>query len=122
MSYIDDAIRTEAGINLHRFDGPPWKLRLLHAGMGMATESGEFLDQLKKHLFYGKDLDETNLIEELGDLMWYIAVAASALGVTIEKFQRLNIDKLKARYPERFSEERAENRDLDVERKVLENE
>jgi len=96
-------------------------IRLLHAGIGLATEAGEFLDAIKKHIYYGKELDVTNLIEELGDLYWYINVAQDTLAITTEEVQELNIKKLKARYPNKFTKETALNRDLYVERVILEN-
>ena len=73
--YIKSAIKTESN------DFEPIKnrlqseqtIRLLHAGMGLSTESAEILDSLKKHIFYGKPLDEVNLKEEMGDLFWYLA-------------------------------------------------
>lgn len=92
---------------------------LLHAAMGLVTESGELLDALKRRAFYGKALDEVNLIEELGDLMWYIAVACEALGTTIDAVCAANIEKLKRRYPHRFTSEHAINRDLEGERAAL---
>lgn len=88
---------------------------LIHAGMGMATESGEFLDTIKKTKFYGKKLDHDNLVEEAGDLLWYIAAAAQALGVSLEEIAERNISKLRARYPAGFTEYDATNRDLDAE-------
>jgi NTP pyrophosphatase (non-canonical NTP hydrolase) len=94
---------------------------LLHASMGLVTESGEFQDALKKHIFYGRELDTTNLKEEIGDLLWYCAIALEALGTDFEAVMQTNIDKLKARYPEKFTEEKAENRNLVRERKILEN-
>lgn len=116
VDYIKQAIRTESAVfNMESGDD-----RLLHSGIGIATESGEFLDALKKHIFYGKPLDRTNLKEELGDLLWYVAIACDELGATFEELQEVNIAKLTARYPEKFSLERAENRDLETERKILE--
>ena len=73
-------------------------VRLLHAGMGLCTESSEFLDQLKKVIFYGREADIPNLIEELGDLSWYLAIAADELGVSFEQIFEGTINKLKARY------------------------
>ena len=86
---------------------------------GMVTEAGEIADHLKKVIFYGKPLDRTNLIEELGDMFWYMALMCDALSVDFEDVWRINIAKLKARYGEKFSEERAVNRDLVNERIVL---
>jgi NTP pyrophosphatase (non-canonical NTP hydrolase) len=95
-------------------------LCLLHGGIGLATESGEFLDGLKKHIFYGKPIDAVNLAEEMGDLFWYIAVICTALGITFEDVMEHNIAKLKARYGDKFSEHNANNRNLERERRILE--
>lgn len=121
-NYIKDAIKTEAT----NFEAMNERLmndgtkRLLHAGIGLSTEAGEVLDALKKHIFYGKELDKVNLAEELGDLFWYMAILADELGIEFESVMDRNITKLKARYGEKFSEEKAENRDLDKEREILE--
>lgn len=122
QEYIQGATRTESNDFLamqERF-AETGTIRLLHASMGLATESGEFLDTLKKHLFYGKTLDRVNLAEEMGDLFWYLAIAASELGVDFESVMTKNLEKLRARYGEKFSEEKAEKRDLNRERSILE--
>lgn len=116
MSYMNDALRTESTV-FNMEDGDD---RLLHAGVGLATEGGEFLDALKKHIFYGKALDRTNLKEEIGDILWYCAIALDELDSSFEEVQMTNIAKLKARYPEKFTKAQAENRDLSAERKILE--
>jgi len=95
-------------------------LRLLHGSCGIATEAGELLDALKKHIFYGKELDTVNLVEEIGDLMWYSAIILDELGVEFEDVMEKNINKLRARYGEKFSETSANVRNLDKERKILE--
>jgi len=101
--------------------GGPWDtFRLLHASIGITTESGELADTLKKHIFYGKPLDTVNAIEEVGDLLWYAALACEALGTTLEDAMERNIVKLKARYPEKFEAQRAIERDLTAERAALE--
>lgn len=94
--------------------------RLIHAAQGLCTEAGEFTDTLKKHVFYGKELDDINLAEELGDIMWYIAEACNALGIRLDLVMHRNIAKLKARYPEKFEERDALRRNLDAERVILE--
>lgn len=119
MGYIEDALRTESKTVCIK--DYPLNSRLLHAALGMVTEAGEFADAIKKNLFYGKDVDLTNLIEELGDMFWYIAIACDALEVSFEEVQRINIEKLKKRYPKKFTQDKAINRDLEAERKVLEN-
>ncbi|MFZ1736087.1 MAG: nucleoside triphosphate pyrophosphohydrolase family protein [Candidatus Moraniibacteriota bacterium] len=113
--YVQNAIKTES---IH-FD-IAGRERLLHAGIGLATESGEFLDALKKSIFYGKELDRVNLKEELGDVLWYMAIAMDALGTDFETEMEKNIKKLKARYGEKFSQDSAENRNLKKEREILE--
>lgn len=95
-------------------------LRLLHAAMGLSSESGEFMDQMKRHILYGKPLDDVNLKEELGDLEWYIALAIDELQTTFGIIFETNIKKLRARYPNKFTEHDALNRDLEHERSVLE--
>lgn len=152
---------------------------LLHASLGLITEFGELVDIYKRNIFYGKEIDIVNVKEELGDLMWYLAIIfrifpqkldyksleitdkirvlysiqdnindiirisdfynlseisflVNSLYRNIERFAQLNnftledvmqtnIDKLKARFPEKFTNELALNRDLEAERKVLEN-
>lgn len=96
------------------------KSALLHASMGLVTEAGEFQDQLKKHLMYGKPLDVVNLKEELGDLLWYVSVACRVLDVTYEELFDSNISKLRTRYPEKFTDAKALTRDTEKERKTLE--
>lgn len=98
----------------------PMIIQLLHAGIGMATETGEFLDALKKFIFYGKPLDKTNLSEEIGDASWYHRIAADALDETYLEIMLRNVRKLKARFPEKFTEALARERDLTTERKILE--
>lgn len=93
---------------------------VLHAVMGITSESGEFADAVKKHLFYGKPLDGVNLIEECGDLLWYIAILCDYFDYPMEAIMQKNIEKLRARYPNKFTEADALNRNLDNERKILE--
>lgn len=91
---------------------------VVHAILGKATEAGELLEALKLGI-EGKALDRTNLMEELGDGQWYDAILANALGFTFEEVQKINIEKLRARFPDKFTEFDANNRNLDDERKVL---
>jgi NTP pyrophosphatase (non-canonical NTP hydrolase) len=93
----------------------------MHSAFGCATESGEILDAIKKAIFYGRNLDEINLREEYGDLLWYIQLGLNALGLTIDDVVQTNMSKLIARYGDKFSSEKAVNRDLTTERKILEN-
>lgn len=90
----------------------------------MVTESAELVDQLKKHVFYGKPLDVVNLAEEGGDLFWYMALLCDELetkyDIPAQEIFNKNIAKLKARYPEKFTGEQAINRDVEAERVILE--
>ena len=81
---------------------------------------GELMDAFKRKLFYGKELDVVNVKEEVGDLMWYVAILLRELDLGFQELLQLNIDKLKARFPEKFTESDALNRDLDKERMILE--
>lgn len=96
------------------------KIRLLHAGLGMLTEAEEFLTPVINSILKSTDLDKVNLSEEIGDMQWYQAIACDVLGTTLEIEQERNIRKLKTRYPDRYSDDAAINRDVEVERKVLE--
>lgn len=118
---VDAAKRTEPDyeVVVKRLSDPKL-VRLLHAAMGMATEVAEFIDQLKKHIFYGKPLDTVNLKEELGDNTWYERIAVDELETTLFDIYYTNIEKLKARFPDKFSEESALDRDLAAEREILE--
>jgi NTP pyrophosphatase (non-canonical NTP hydrolase) len=92
----------------------------LHMVIGISTEAGELLDAYKKHFAYGKELDTINVGEEIADIMWYISNLCRLLNIDLEEMQQRNIDKLKARFPEKFTKENALNRNLDVERQILE--
>jgi NTP pyrophosphatase (non-canonical NTP hydrolase) len=83
---------------------------LLHAAMGLAGEAGEFVDCVKKYAIYGQTLDSKNAIEELGDLLWFVALACDTLGVNMESVASKNVDKLAKRYPEKYSDYHAEKR------------
>jgi NTP pyrophosphatase (non-canonical NTP hydrolase) len=93
---------------------------LLHAALGLATEAVEFLEAIAKPLRNGQPLDTVNLIEEMGDLEWYLALAHRTLGSTPETVRSINIAKLRKRFPDRFTENAAVERNLDAERAVLE--
>lgn len=79
------------------------KEKLLNCCLGLAGEVGEFVDAVKKHTFQGHELNTEHLSKELGDILWYVANAASALGVDMGSIMAQNIKKLSARYPNGFS-------------------
>ena len=88
--------------------------RLTTAGVGLAAESGEFLEIVKKMVFQGKPWNDDNrehLIIELGDTMWYVAQACMALGISFEEVIETNVKKLEKRYPGgEFNIYKSENR------------
>lgn len=102
-------------------DGEKQAEYIIHSIIGMATETGELLEALQAVSKDCKEMDKVNLKEELGDLFWYMAMLASAVGFSFEDCKSINIAKLQARYPEKFTEEKAVNRDLETERNILEN-
>lgn len=121
-NYVENVLRTDTPLTMelqHRLSDPE-TIRLLHAAMGLATESGEFMDMLKKHIFYGRPLDLVNAREELGDTMWYVGLAVDVIRTTLNEVMTTNIKKLQLRYPEKFTEERALERNLEAERELLE--
>ena len=91
--------------------------RLLTAAVGLSAEGGEFMEIVKKMVFQGKPWNDDNrehLIIELGDAMWYVMQACSALDVSLEDVVAKNVDKLKKRYPGgEFDVYKSENRSID---------
>jgi NTP pyrophosphatase (non-canonical NTP hydrolase) len=91
--------------------------RLFHSVIGIATEAVELLEAIK---IDSPEVDTTNLREEFGDLMWYIAIGVDETGGNFEAVLDKVIAKLKARYPNKFTTEDAINRNLEIERLILE--
>jgi NTP pyrophosphatase (non-canonical NTP hydrolase) len=83
---------------------------LAMGGLGMAGETGEVVDLIKKVVAHGHELDQHKLIEELGDVMWYIAALCTLMGVGLEDVAFANIAKIKRRYPNGFDPNRSINR------------
>ena len=83
---------------------------LINGVMGLCGESGEAIDIVKKHLAQGHDLNKEHLIEELGDIAWYLAETAYALDISLEEVLKINIEKLKNRYPNGFDTQKSIDR------------
>ncbi len=83
--------------------------RLRHAVYGLNAEAGEVAGILQKQ-YQGHPMDREHMKKELGDCLWMIAEACDALGTDMESIMRMNIDKLKARYPEGFTVENSLHR------------
>lgn len=86
---------------------------LINGVMGLCGEAGEAIEIVKKHLGQGHDLDIRQLASELGDVAWYLAETATAIGYKLEDIFQMNIDKLQKRYPEGFSTDNSVNRNPD---------
>ena len=83
---------------------------LINGVMGLCGESGEAIDIVKKWLAQGHELDKEKLAKELGDICWYLAETATALGLSLEDIMAANIEKLRKRYPEGFDTARSLHR------------
>lgn len=103
--YQQKALRT---VSLKTLDGLP---ALQNAALGLAGESGEFADVIKKASFQGHEIDPKHLSEEVGDILWYCALAARALNRDLGEIAQENIDKLTRRYPNGFEQERSIHRE-----------
>ena len=103
MEYQMAAMRT-AGYYERDYD------KLRNAAYGLNGEAGEVIDLLKKHEFQGHDLDRDKVFEELGDVLWYVALACDALDASMDSLMEYNIYKLWKRYPDGFDPERSKNR------------
>jgi len=111
-NYVKRALRTESKLEwIHRVD---------HALFWMTTEVAEMVDNRKKNLAYWKPLDIINLKEEIWDLMRYVAILCDEFWFNFDDILEKNIDKLRIRFPEKFSNDNANNRDLEAEREALE--
>ena len=101
--YQKEALRTASGMSK---EYP----RILNGLMGLNGEAGECIDLLKKTEFQGHDFDPMKMVDELGDVLWYVAQLATGLGVTLEYVAQHNVDKLLARYPDGFDSEKSIHR------------
>ncbi len=98
--YQEQAARTDGGNLTAHF-------------LGLCGEAGEVVELYKKHIGHGHELDIFKLEKELGDVLWYISAIATGLNLSLDDIAQANIDKLKARYPEKFSSECSINRPKD---------
>ena len=85
----------------------PIKAELLHAAIGICGEASELLDAIKKHVIYGKVLDRANVVEELGDIEFYLQMMRTALGVGVDEITKANVAKLSRRYPIGYTDQAA---------------
>lgn len=122
VGFSNENIDSEATDITDRVD-----IDILHGVLGIFTEATELMEAVYESMTSPKPshdmntkIDEVNLVEELGDLAWYTFMMYRALGTYPEVVYDININKLEKRYPEKFTEEAAINRDVEAERKILE--
>lgn len=83
------------------------------AALGLSGESGEIADHVKKIVYHGHPLDDATrdkIAREIGDILWYCAMGSRGIGIDLGEIARMNVEKLKKRYPEGFSTENSLNR------------
>lgn len=83
---------------------------VFNACLGLSGEVGELNDMIKKWIFHEKPFDEVHAKKELGDVLWYVAMMCHSFGWDLDEIMQMNVDKLKARYPQGFDVELANNR------------
>ena len=83
---------------------------LVNGCLGLSGETGEVCDIVKKYLFQGHKLERERIADELGDVLWYVALTAKGIGYSLNDIMEHNIEKLKKRYPNGFEKERSINR------------
>lgn len=84
--------------------------KMVHCAVGVAGEAGELLDAVKKTWIYNKPLDSTNILEESGDCLFYIARLLQLNGFTLQEAMQANLEKLRKRYPEGYTDQAAQDR------------
>lgn len=74
-------------------------LDFLHMTMALCSESGEFADEVKKAVFHSKETRIIDLVDELGDVFFYLTCITNFLGISIQDVMQANIIKIQQRYP-----------------------
>lgn len=105
QDYQNDVMRTASGICTATKEN-----MLLNGILGAAGESGELVDLIKKEFFQGHPYDRDRYIRECGDVLYYLALIAEALGTTLEGVATINTQKRRERYPDKFTVERSIHR------------
>lgn len=103
IEYQRNAMRTASSLDCSRL--------ILNGVMGLNGEAGECIDIVKKYMFQGHDLNREKLLDELSDVLWYVAITCEGIGTTMDAVMEHNVEKLRKRYPEGFSIERSVHRE-----------
>lgn len=93
---------------------------ILHGILGVISEASELAEALLVAVDEENEIDRINLKEEIGDILWYLSLLLNEIDSDFEEVAEMNIRKLQSRYPKKFSEDKALNRNLEIERRVLE--
>ncbi len=117
MHNVADVLRFESNTEIFQRearrslrDDLPYEAICSNMCMGLAGEIGEVIDIMKKHIYQGKELDITDVIEEVGDVLWYIANFCNVNNITMDECMESNIKKLRKRYPNGFTVKDANER------------
>jgi NTP pyrophosphatase (non-canonical NTP hydrolase) len=102
--YTTEVLRTYAGSD-------DLREKLCLGALGLGGESGEVIDLIKKALFQGHELDSNRFLDEVGDVLWYLALICDAFGYSLEAAMIRNVYKLRERYPDGFDTRRSINRE-----------
>jgi MazG nucleotide pyrophosphohydrolase domain. len=103
--YQDEMLRTAGDVSFSNEN-------LTLGALGISGEAGEVTDYIKKIVFHGHELDKEKISLELGDVLWYLSYISKLIDVPLEKIADMNIEKLKQRYPDGFSQEKSINRQV----------
>lgn len=117
MHNVADVLRFESNTEIFQRearrslrDDLPYEAMCSNMCMGLAGEIGEVIDIMKKHIYQGKELDITDVIEEVGDVLWYIANFCNVNNITMDECMESNIKKLRKRFPNGFTVKDANQR------------
>ena len=117
MHNVADVLRFESNTEIFQRearrslrDDLPYEAMCSNMCMGLAGEIGEVIDIMKKHIYQGKELDITDVIEEVGDVLWYIANFCNVNNITMDECMESNIKKLRKRFPNGFTTKDANER------------
>ena len=117
MYNVADVLRFESNTEIFQRearrslrDDLPYEAMCSNMCMGLAGEIGEVIDIMKKHIYQGKELDITDVIEEVGDVLWYIANFCNVNNITMDECMESNIKKLRKRFPNGFTTKDANER------------
>lgn len=112
QEYVRLAMRTNVDMGMQS--------NVVHSALLLSSEAGEIVSEVKRMYAYGKCLDKANIKEELGDIMWGIALMCNTLDIDLEDVMKSNIAKLEARYPDlKYDADKSLNRDVAAEKAAM---